>query len=453
MPHAIRREVAPLVKTLLPLHRGPRQGRRAGAHLTLDWSNVAAGDQFSADDFTLEVLFARGDGTLTRGQFLPMLDARSRKILDFILIPERSYTAVDIKRLITSCSDKIGLPRKLFLFENGTWRSKLVGGGVPWGDVVVTLKDRFDIEVRHTSPGNPRGKAFLENAGKGFQALLRDVPGWVGPNEQVIKIEAVQRARQDVEAGRKLPHEAGFLALSGWRHRLTAKVEEYNRTEQESRVMGGNKIVRMSPDEAWKALQRKDAAGNLVGWVRLPRDLRYLVASHAEERLVTRNGIRFVAGGESYRYRTGLADFVNCRLRTCWDPDSPDMLTVLTPQGKALFVPRDPDTPADATSEELSAAIQDRNSFNKRLRGQLAEIQHPYVPPALPVVSDAKSRDLGRTMRAAAEQVALARRQRTQLTARVQRKAAKADVPREFTRQADMMTERGLDLLTKGMES
>ena len=54
-----------------------------------------------------------------RGQFLPMIDVRSLRVLGFGLRPEKSYNAAMIRTLITWVCDEHGLPRKGFYFERG----------------------------------------------------------------------------------------------------------------------------------------------------------------------------------------------------------------------------------------------------------------------------------------------------------------------------------------------
>src|SRR5204862_185231 len=71
----------------------------------------------------------RGWYRLIRGQFLLMVDLRSRCILSFALLPEKSYNSQAIRTLITKAALEHGLPRKGFYFENGLWRtSKLIKG-------------------------------------------------------------------------------------------------------------------------------------------------------------------------------------------------------------------------------------------------------------------------------------------------------------------------------------
>ncbi len=385
-PHFVRRVVSPLVERLRLWHDSPRKAGINGAYNLLDWSSVYAGDIFSADDFTLEIYFYRSDGTLTRGQFLMMMDARSKMILAGILIPRKSYSAVDIRQLVLKCADEYGLPRRHFLFENGIWkRSKLIGGDVPTGQGTrENFAQRLGIEIRHATPGNPRGKAFLERSGREFQARLRHLPGWVGPNEQLSAIESVQRAKQDVVNGRKTAPDAGFMSFEYYLHQIEREIDAYNNTPSRSRVMGGDREVTMTPKQAWQELQLRNVAGDVVQGVSLRGDLRYLLASHVELRKVTPNGILI---GREYCFREGLADFVGMDILTYWDIEQPEYLTCETEAGRIFTVTREPMVSAVAGREELAAAQRRKNQFNQQLKGQLAEIMTVAVGKPRQVVA------------------------------------------------------------------
>jgi hypothetical protein len=450
--HSIRREIAPAVNEYRRSALGPRAARLDGAYITQEWEDVPAGDVFSADDFTLEVYFARPDGGLSRGQWLPMIDARSKRILAANLIPEQTYTATDVLELIASSVHRVGLPRKKYIFENGLWRkAKALGGGALLDGVHQNFADRLGVRIHHTQPGNPRGKAFLENAGKLFQARLRDVFGWCGPNEQVTRIESVQKAKLDVAAGRKTAAEAGFLTFEQWSRVLDSKIEEYNARPQDSRVMGGL----LSPDEAWERHQERNSDGKVVPLVRLPDDLLYLVASHQEDRTVGGNGISFTVSGHTYRYRSEeLASFRGRTLKTYWDPQHPEILTCAIDCGETLIVPRNMDTPANATREELSAAMADKNRCNKRYAGRLAEFRDAAVmPPTRHVICAREDLERGRIMRAECDGRKETERQNAQRASRTQRRAQTLGIPSEFARLPGEATERGLELIKEALSA
>ena len=406
VPGTVRRDLRPEIQTLLPQQRGPRQARLNGAFIIRDWSGVAAADWFSSDDFTLEVYFYLPDGagwfTLTRGQWLPMVDCRSKRILDFLLIPEKRYTGMHIRTLINYVGERVGLPRTGYHFENGSWKnSKLVGGAVPDGEFETNFADRLGLRICHAQPGNARAK-IVENIGKLFQASLRDVPGWVGNNEQVLKIEAVQAAKRDVAARRKHPAAAGFLAFDEFFAMLTRKAEAYNAEPQESRVMGGNEVVCRSPDATWEREQRRDAAGAVVGLVKLPADCRYLLAAHKALYRVGRNGIALPKsqGGGTYR-STELALLQGREVTVYFDPEIPAAISIMTEAKQVLTVPRLASVPAFAASrEEEAAAMASKGEWNQAQWARLSDLRSAYQPPARGNVVTAETVATGQAMAA-----------------------------------------------------
>ncbi len=293
-PRSIRRQVSSEITRLLAYHRSERQARLNGPHMTRDWENTFAGDWFSSDDITLPVYYYVPDGKdgfeLTRGQFLPLIDVRSKKILDFVLIDGKSYNAAAIRSLINKAGMRYGLPRKGFHFERGIWAdASLLGGGtaLPWEKAEQTFADRLGIRITHSLPGNARAK-IVENVAGLFQNLLAGEPGYVGRNEMVVKHDRVQKAKREVESRRQHPSEAGFLSAEQWFKRLHELCAIYNAKPQQSDVFGGY----MSPDEAWERLQLRDSAGAVVGLVRLPNELRYLLASQRVAVTVRRGAVK-----------------------------------------------------------------------------------------------------------------------------------------------------------------
>jgi hypothetical protein len=58
VPRRVREVVMPKVRMLEDIHHGPRQAKLNGAYISRDWSKVAPGDWYQADDCTLRVASA-----------------------------------------------------------------------------------------------------------------------------------------------------------------------------------------------------------------------------------------------------------------------------------------------------------------------------------------------------------------------------------------------------------
>ena len=413
VPASIRNQVGPEINRLLPYAQRPKYARANGPHNIVNHANYAAGDVFSSDDFTLEVYFSPDGETLTRGQFLPLIDVRSKKILDFILIPENRYTGRHIRLLLNLSGRRAyGLPGKGWHVEGGIWqKAKLVGGAVPVGEVYATFADRLNLRIIPALPGNPKGKV-VENLGGIFQQLLREVPGWVGPNEQVLKIEAVQAAKLDVASGRKTPEEAGFLSGDQFFAKLCEKIRTYNSTPQTGTVMSGPETKEtMTPDEAWERYQPRNAAGEVIGRTLLPEDCRYLLCSHVERRQVGRNGIKLrdSFGGGTYR-SLDLMELKGREVTVYFDPEDTDTISIKTDEKQILTVPRVERTPgfADIDSDnqqaQIAAGQADVAAINKAAQARVSELRHKYMPAPRPLASvDPQTAATGRAMMAQRE--------------------------------------------------
>jgi hypothetical protein len=208
-PKSIRSQVQPELRRLWDANNRPRFAKLNGAYIDRDWSGVFAGDWYESDDITLPVYWYVPDGkgwfALTRGQFLPMVDCRSKKILDFILIPAKSYAAFHIRSLINHVCSRAdyGQPRQGFHFECGIWKTaKLVGNGPPTDDELKEhFASRLGLKISHALPGNAKSK-IVENISGLLQNLMAGEPGYVGRSEMDVKYEHVQKAKLAVERGR-----------------------------------------------------------------------------------------------------------------------------------------------------------------------------------------------------------------------------------------------------------
>jgi len=370
-PKGLRSLIVGKSKELFPFYHQPRKASLNSAYSRRDWSGVAAGDWFSSDDFTLEVYFYIPDGKgwwkLTRGQFLPMICERSLCILDFILLPAKQYTGANIRTLMNAVCLKHGLPRSGFHFESGIWKqSKLVSGAVPWGDVETSLEARLGIRISHSLPGNAKAKP-IEFVGRLFQRRLRRYPGWVGANEQVFKVESVQEARLAVEAGRITPWDAGFKSLTEWKAILETECVAYNQAPQRSRIMGGNRVVRMTPEEAWSTLQQ-DAPPvvKLAG-----SGAEHLLCSHWVSKRVTKFGIRFQHSGRELVFcNANTAKLAGETVKVFFDSECPDMAHIETESGEMFHVPEAGYMPAkDATGQRQLFLYTDDNYFLAVVQG------------------------------------------------------------------------------------
>ncbi len=383
-PRQLQSLVAGRARELFPFQHQPRKASLNAAYIRRDWSEVAAGDWFSADDFTLEVYFyvpaEAGGWELTRGQLLLMIDERSQCILDFLLIPEKRYSGAHIRTLIIHVGLRLGLPRVGFHFERGIWEaSKLVGGGVPWGEIETSMAARLGIRMSHSKPGNAKAK-LVEGVGRLLQARLRRFPGWAGPNEQVFKVEKLQAAKLDVESGRVEPWKLGFKSFDEWRVTLAAECYAYNHTVQRSRVMGGNREVEMAPEDAWRTLQ--DDPPHLVNL--RGSGAEHLLSHHFYQTRVTKYGIRRRHAGQDYVFTSEETGRIAGEpVKVFWSPDFPELIHVETVRKEIFTVTAQPMIPAhSATKEDFKAAARTVGAHNKAMLATVAALPHDFMPPA-----------------------------------------------------------------------
>jgi hypothetical protein len=411
-PKRIRSQVAAEIARLYPHHLGPRHARLMGADIRRDWSNVPAGAMYSCDDNTPDVYYYVPDGkgwySIMRGQFLPVVDVRSKKILDFVLIDSRNYTALAIRCLFKRVMSRFGVP-DIIILECALWKySKLVGrGGSSRGysfpEIEQNFAERLGARIIHALPGNAKAKV-IENVFSVFGRHLLGEMGYVGNDEMHVKYERVRAAIAEVEKGPlngTHPAALGFLSGDEWHARLQEICTEYNNTPQESRVMGGDHIVYMSPEDAWLEYRARDASGAIVEPLILPKELEDMLSDHQQQVTVTRNGISLFSG--KYRYRnTELANHIGEIMIASFDPDDPSALVVQDMKGERFIgVPRVADVPALADSETLSLASKETAAFNRVAKARYSQLAAKWRPKGRPVIADAQSRERARNMREA----------------------------------------------------
>lgn len=439
VPRAVRESVKYEVAMMDDIHHGPRQDKLGGAHLSRDWSTVAAGDWMQADDATLPVYYYAPDGngwySLMRGQTLLMIDLRSTRILGFVLISERNYTGAAIRTLTTKVCDRYGLPRKGFYYENGIWRSRLIKGSaeaepMSWAETEGGLRD---LGLRFVHARLPRAKP-VEGVFGASQNLMEGVPGYIGRNEQTEKFERVQKIMREV-ASRKVRPEGHFLSEDEWTDALETLCAKYNAAIQNGKMTGG-----LSPDEAFNQYQRRNDPP-----VKFSAECRFLLANHRRPVRVTANGITLPASMGGGNYRNEETGKLRGQTVFAWiDPENPEIITVTdTKRQNPFCVARSQsvpamDAPADIMSQEMGR-IAAHQSYGKA-RYRVLKAKH--VMPFRPMLADAETVELGARIGAQRSEIETAKREQSRQVSRVRRIAgtlgsAAPSKPRNVRLQAE----------------
>jgi hypothetical protein len=408
-PTRIREAVKYEVEMMDDIHHGPRQDKLNGAHINRDWSGVAAMDWLCGDDATLEVYFYVPDGkgwfTLMRGQFLPMIDVRSLRVLGFGLRPEKSYNAAMIRTLITRVCDEHGLPRKGFYFERGIWASsRLLKGDtsadpLSWPETELGLRS---LGLRFVHSKLPRSKP-IERVIGALQDLMEGEPGYVGPDEMHEKFERVQKAKLQVATGKVHPAEH-FYSLDEWEARLEEICARYNATEQGGKMTGGD-----SPDAAFFKFRKADDPP-----IKLPASCRYLLAHHKRPVKVTRNGITLGFGNEVFNYCDGKTGPLKGHTVLAWfNPELPETLTVTDMNRENAFcLDRRPALPAmDATAEQLEDEFARIAAHQSYARVRYRTLKAKYATPFRRAMVDVATAALGEQIAAGEAELKTERRQ------------------------------------------
>lgn len=406
-PNAIRRQVAREVAAAYQADKRPHHYSNNIAAVTRDWSGVYAQDIYECDDKTLDVYClaitencgVEVECKKIRCQFLPMIDAKSGKILDFVLIGEANYNAVSIRTLIKNACLKYGLPKK-FKFERGIWKSaRLLGNNAqskPFSEV-ENFASRCGVELRHALPGRARSK-LVETVFRLLDRKMFDWPGYIGNDEMHKKFERI--------ADDQLwTYEELFS-------KLVEAVQEYNNTKSESRVKGGY----LTPNEVWENCRRRTPGGEIEPVAALSPEFEYLLAAHCAETKVRENGVKFTLGKELYHYHNNsLIDFVRGLIgqtvKVWFDPEFPETAVVTDLKCQEFFpVARVPMSPANAETPEqwrqFAAAAKPYRAAMKQVRQIRSNLLPTFVAPARPILADPTAHQTAQRMTEAKQEAA-----------------------------------------------
>jgi hypothetical protein len=445
-PTRIREAVKYEVAMMDDIHHGPRQDKLNGAHISRDWSGVAAMDWLCGDDATLEVYFYVPDGkgwfTLMRGQFLPMIDLRSLRVLGFGLRPQKSYNAAMIRTLITRVCDEHGLPRKGFYFERGIWaNSRLLKGDTSadpfsWPETELGLRS---LGLRFVHSKLPRSKP-IERVIGALQDLMEGEPGYVGPDEMHEKFERVKKAKLQAEAKKVHPSEH-FYSLDQWEARLEEISAQYNATPQGGTMTGG-----LSPDDAFFQFRRADDPPT-----KLPPSCRYLLAHHRRPLKVTSNGITLRFGNQAFNYRNEETGRLRGQMVLAWwNPELPEVLTVTDMNRKNAFCvelsPNVPamDAPAELVEQEMERIAAHQSYACVRYRTLRAKYATPFRRP---IVAPATA-ELGEQIGAGQARIAAQRDEEQRRQRGVRKRAGELGIRAGLAENSER-TQSALDLMAE----
>lgn len=372
------------------LLQGPRKLKLDGRHVIFDYSEVKAGDWWTSDDMTSNVMcwmpFPNARGfILGQPQVLPILDIGSGRwlMVSVIMRQKMSYNADDIWGLFGDAFDQIGMPNRGFVLEGGSWQSKKVVGatlenqaersigqstGLHNDDRIGGLK-ALGLEVIHAQL--PTGKVEIEAAFHRFQCEVDAFPGYVGRDQRRDKPEWVRAALRDVNNGTAHPRQF-FPELSQFKEHAKACMENLNHERQDGKLLRG-----MSPLEKW--------AEDAPELDRLADEYRWMYRSSKNVSKVTRLGVKVTQGSganqEVYYWDNpeALTQWAGTQVVVMWNDRNPDADALILHGVTRQFICVAKRVQAlsrfGATKEEFSEAHARKRAELKVARQEIAAIQ------------------------------------------------------------------------------
>jgi hypothetical protein len=435
VPKATRKAITPNVEMCLPLRRGPWQAKMRGPYIPRDWSGVKPGDWFNADDVTWNHYFkerhADGSWHITRGECLLMTDLRTGYPLDFLLIPGK-YNGEHVRGLVLRVHDAVGLPRCGFYFEKSVWSSRLITGdnrqGTPvhWREAENGLCGLgLQLSVRHAT--TPRAKP-IEGLLRILQERMRCIPGFVGFNEREYDAERMQPLIARAHRGDASALEQ-FPTTAEWRDRITAVLGEFAHDPQNGKMLDGP-----SPAEAWAAeIPHRPLK-------QLPKEARYVLATHKKKVTVRQEGIVLtIRGKRLLYYNEHTGPLIGQEVLASYNLEMPELLTVCDMNLQNYFSVTRVELPAmNATKEQLEEVNRLRKGHMAHAKGIFGEIPHEVVSTiARDNDHSEEVKELGRFHNEEGERFEVDRTQGERDTKRARSKAAAAGFDSSRLRMKD----------------
>jgi hypothetical protein len=288
--HVSKSYVTPSIRSALrpspltgALAQGPKAARLSSRFTPRDYSDLRAGDVFTADDMTSNVICwtewpnARGF-ILGQPQILPVLDVRSLRALNVRVIMREGgqYSGDDCWGLFGDVFDTFGLPGAVLL-EFGHWQSKRMKGHA----TDILAEDRIgglaSLGIELYPSFDPRSKGMIEGWFNIFQRHCDSFPGYAGRDQRTQCPESVKRSLQLIKAGEH--PSSHFPHVKQFADHVQTVMENLNHERQDGQILRGN-----SPLEQWAA----DAPRLGV----FPDESKWLYRSAISVTTVTRNGVR-----------------------------------------------------------------------------------------------------------------------------------------------------------------
>jgi hypothetical protein len=424
---------------------GPKSERDALPRPTRDWSMVLPGDQFEADDLTVNFYWIAPNlnGLLIpqRGECLCMADRKSRKILDFLLIADH-YNSEDICALMLRVHDRFGLPRLSYVFENGPWAARLIKPdkrkeAIDWSraerglanegiqiehedEDLQTGPQACGVKVQTALPGNARTK-IIEGIFNSIQNPMAAFPGFVGRNERRDHYDRNQSLIAKARSGHQ-PSQDKLFTFAETVSALEELFWRYNNTPQNGEMLEGR-----TPEEAWSEQIKASPLKKLAP------EARWIMASRRTNVTPRSTGIHATIRGKKRIFASHQTAELprNQKVSALYNIERPDEITILH-NGEALLVPELRMPAIGATRDDFNRVKAVQGAYREAGRRRFSEVRTNVISTITRDGEHEEAREIGRQINAATERADEVRRQENVKLSSISRKLTESG--RKFDR-------------------
>lgn len=338
---AFERKVKTLPKLVMIYYReGEKAFNDALVSMERSREDIASNDIWFSDHHLVDVAVINNRGRVFRPWLTVFFDARSSKVISFI-VRDKSADATVIKQCLRLGIEEHGLPKELY-FDNGKdYREKSFNADFP-----VSLVKQLGINMIYATPYHGQAKTVERFFGTMEDRFCKFLPTYLGR-------DAKQRPENMRVTFDKLKDKAP--TMEKFEELLTTYFEQYNDTSSNGIDMNGK-----CPDQVYyENLNTKIE-------VRDKSILRILCGTF-DERTVQKNGVQYQ--GRFY-YHSELLSHQGKKVIINADPYNMDELNIFDMDMRAICkAPARVRTPfRHTTQEEIREAIKERKKAREMVQ-------------------------------------------------------------------------------------
>lgn len=338
---AFERNLTTIPKLVMIYYReGEKAFNDALVSMERSREDIASNDIWFSDHHLVDVAVINNRGKVFRPWLTVFFDARSSKVISFI-VRDKSADATVIKQCLRLGIEKYGVPKELY-FDNGKdYREKSFNADFP-----ISLVKQLGINIIYATPYHGQAKTVERFFGTMEDRFCKLLPTYLGKDAK----QRPENMRVTFDKLKdKAPTMEKFIEL------LTIYFEQYNNKESNGIDMNGKCPEQVYYENLHTETEVKD------------KSILRILCGTFDERIVQKNGVQYQ--GRFY-YHTELLAHQGEKVIINADPYNMDELNIFDTDMRAICkAPAKVRTPfRHTTQEQIREAMKEKKEARKMIQ-------------------------------------------------------------------------------------